>query len=678
MERGTPMMTNEREVDPGPLPVFERSDFSLVIEAARHHGRKILLLIGLCLAAAGAVLFVIPAKFESTASLIVAPREQQVIQVDQVVQPLRVTPDAVDTEMAVLKSRGLAHAVITNLGLDKLPEFNPALRPRGPLKKAAGEVKAQVMAWLQLSPESAGNPESQIVDTFLRRLTVRQVGKSRVIELRFLTEDPTLAAKIPNTLTDLYLARQLADKESQTREANTWLSPQVVELREAARRSWRAVEDFRIKSGLLQGRDADLVREQISSVSEDLLRARAARVMAEGRLAQATNAPLSALQREVAEARLNEQALDSHLARLRQQAEAIDRATVQLQGLEREAESNQKLYETFLSRYKETGIMPPPVLADASVEARADIPTKPVSPNVPLVLALTLALSGTFGLILAFAAEQFDDSVRSGVQIEQETQARAVGFIPMIKGFLPVRVGIHPEAHVVKYPRSPFSEALYATYCRLMTTAGSGRGEPATLLVTSALPVEGKSTVSLALARLLASHGTRVLVIDGDCRRPSIHRMLGQWLGRGLADWLADEAAFDDVVRQDEASAAHFLSAGTRSRTGPPGLDVETLRHKLQDLAGRYDLVIIDTAPMSVAVDAALLASWVDRTLFLARWGKTRRQTVALMLRDLAAAQGRRPLVAISMVDVRKYATYSFGDSGQYYGKAGGGYFTSS
>ena len=186
--------------------------------------------------------------------------------------------------------------------------------------------------------------------------------------------------------------------------------------------------------------------------------------------------------------------------------------------------------------------------------------------------------------------------------------------------------------------------------------------------MTSALPREGKTTVSLAIARMLASVGQSVIVVDCDLRRPTVHKDLGIEAGPGLAECLGEGLRPEDVILVDEQSGAHILRAGAPIHNSPEQLDSGTMQRLLRNLARRYDLVILDSAPILAISDTLFIARLADKTIFLTRWARTRRAAARTALKQVLDAQADVAGVLLTFVDVKSHSQYGYGDSGVYHG----------
>jgi capsular exopolysaccharide synthesis family protein len=186
---------------------------------------------------------------------------------------------------------------------------------------------------------------------------------------------------------------------------------------------------------------------------------------------------------------------------------------------------------------------------------------------------------------------------------------------------------------------------------------------------TSAQSGEGKTTLALSLTRMLAKSGRRVMLIDTDLRKPSISAFLKVPTGPGLVELLAGEIKLEDVVRTDEASGAHLITAGKFATNAADIVASDHMKRLIEGLAQSYDLVILDSPPVLAVSDARILATIVDRVVFTVRWAETRRETVAMALRQIVASGANLAGVVLNVVNVKKHAQYGYGDSGYYTGR---------
>ena len=258
------------------------------------------------------------------------------------------------------------------------------------------------------------------------------------------------------------------------------------------------------------------------------------------------------LQHEADIAGAREYAFQSRLRELEKQVAKSNESDVQLRALQAEADANKALLETFLTRTKESNSQEylGARQADAHVISYADVPIKPTYPRKKLILALAFVVSLFIAFTVIYVMEELDPGFRSSEQIERATGLPALGSIPKFGGL--GSIGKKLESYILKQPRSAITESFHALYTSIrFSTVGV---PPRTVLIASSLPLEGKTTIALCLARLWALTGQQVLIVDADLRTPRIHSTLGIKREPGLIEILDDEISLDDAIRMDEAS----------------------------------------------------------------------------------------------------------------------------
>jgi len=300
--------------------------------------------------------------------------------------------------------------------------------------------------------------------------------------------------------------------------------------------------------------------------------------------------------------------------------------------LKREVESNNDLYNDLQKQLKEAGVMVS--LRAATVDAidMATLPTKVAEPKIPLVLALSLIFGLGAGTGLAFAAENLDEIVRDPEEFDTLTTIPLFGVIPHIKSERkrkPELAGSTPEPGeasiiVLHRPQSPAAEAFRAL--RTSVQLASAGTPPKTVLVSSTLPGEGKSTVSLNLAATLSHQGKRVLLVDADLRAGTLGARMGAARNFGLSGALTGVGQWRDAVLDPaETSNLFVLQAGYRPPNSAELLGSSRMQELIEEWKQEYDHIIIDSPPVLLVTDAVLVAQWVDVVLLVSRIGVTPR-----------------------------------------------------
>ena len=250
-------------------------------------------------------------------------------------------------------------------------------------------------------------------------------------------------------------------------------------------------------------------------------------------------------------------------------------------------------------------------------------------------------------------------------QVQQVLNEFVIGLVPIIPG----KVAIHDQ--VLEKPNSSLVEAINSLKFAL---ALSNPDHPVKAVqITSSVPEEGKTSLALTVARVVAASGKKVLILDGDLRRSSIGKRIGledsQKGHKGLSDLvLAGDADLSEFVLRDEKGNLDYLPPGTAKFANATDIfSSHRMQSILDSLKARYDLVVVDSPPVMAVADARIMGRVVDTTIFVVRWDKTPRKVARAALEQLRRAQVTIAGVVLQQVDLERYGRVGYGDSGYYY-----------
>jgi capsular exopolysaccharide synthesis family protein len=375
---------------------------------------------------------------------------------------------------------------------------------------------------------------------------------------------------------------------------------------------------------------------------------------------------ISDLSNEVAVARARERELQNNMASLQGDAANVELAGVELRDLTMQADANRELFATFLTRFHEIVEQQELQEADATIMSAASVPVGPSHPKVTLVTMIGFAVSLVMGVLLVFTVERWDTGYgfRSADEIQSALGVRALALVPDLSRR--ETNGASAEDYIVQKPNSAYAEALQ----RIRTSLFLADGErpPKTILITSSVPLEGKSAIASSLARQSARSGLKVILIDADLRRPRLHEVIGLANQNGLSEVLTGRVSPEAAIKHDEKSGLDFLPAGVGVVSPPDLFRSSTMRILLEEMGSYYDLVIIDSPPVGAVSDSLTLSGIVDKSLYVIRWEQTPRNVVLAGMRQMFEAGADIAGVVLSRVDVKKHARYGYADSGYYRG----------
>jgi polysaccharide biosynthesis transport protein len=375
---------------------------------------------------------------------------------------------------------------------------------------------------------------------------------------------------------------------------------------------------------------------------------------------------VSDLTNEVAVARARERELQANMDALQSAAADVDLAGVELRDLTMEADTSRELFQTMLTRFREVVQQQELQDADAKIMSAASIPLAPSHPQTKLVTMIGFAASLVLGMLLVFVVERWDSGYgfRSADEIQSALGLRALALVPDLSRR--ETNGAAAEDYIVLKPNSSYAEALQ----RIRTSLFLADGErtPKTVLVTSSLPLEGKSAIAASLARQSARSGLKVILVDADLRRPRLHEVLGLANQNGLSEVLTGRVSPEAAIKHDERSGLDFLPAGIGVVSPPDLFRSSTMRILLEEMGAYYDLVILDSPPVGAVSDGLTLSGIVDKSLYVVRWEQTPRNVVLAGMRQMFEAGADIAGIVLSRVDVKKHARYGYADSGYYRG----------
>ena len=567
---------------------------------------------------------------------------------------------------------------------------------------------------------------------FLSKLKISQQEQySSVVNISFESLDPRLAAKIANEIPEMYIIAQMEAKFEATERATTWLNEQLADLKIQVETSEQAVQLYREQYDITETKGSEIVIEQLSAINSQLIIARAERAQADARLRQirtltsssgseiesasevlsssliqglqkqeaavarkvseyssvyGTKHPKliqvkseitdirSRIQREIEKiveglknevdlARIRERSLEGSLNEFKQASGEQNRETVQLRALEREANANRVLFETFLSRFKETsstgGLQHE---ADARVISEAGVPGGPSYPNKRRSTMMIIAGAFIFAAMLVFLLQAISPGMMSPEQVENQLGIPAIGLIPRVTG------SIIPHDYILEKPHSSYAESLNSLRTSLILSGPDDAVK--TIQITSSVPEEGKSTLALSFARLLAQSGKKVILVDSDLRRASMEKNLGiPASSKGLTDLVMEkDGDFSEFIVKDKKSQLLILPKGKAKYVNASDVfSSHRMENIITSLRKQFDYVIFDTPPVMAVSDARILGRLVDKTVFVVHWDKTPKKVIKAAIQQLVTHDVDIAGCVLQQVNLKRYGRYGYGSSGYYY-----------
>ena len=361
------------------------------------------------------------------------------------------------------------------------------------------------------------------------------------------------------------------------------------------------------------------------------------------------------------EALQREDMLHDALEKQKQEANKLNESAIEYSLLKRDVETNRQLYEGLLEKLKEAGVSAGLRSNNFRIVDVARVPNSPVEPNIPRNLAFGLLLGLTSGVGLAYLLEGLDNTVRTTEQAQMISGLPPLGMIPMGSRNLRENSGsqrlvIAASREAVELitqvrPQSQMAESYRALRTSLLLS--NLGAPPKVIMVTSALPQEGKTTTSINCAVVLAQKGVRVLLIDADLRRPSIHKTLGLGPRSGLSNVLTGSATLEQAItRPPVLPNLSVLPAGTPPPNPAELLASTNMRDVLAELREQFDHIVIDTPPTLSVTDAVVLSPRTDAVVLVIRSGQTTKQALRRSRDVLLQVNAKVSGVLLNAVDL--------------------------
>lgn len=685
-----------------------------------------LIVVALIMGAVFAYTMTTPKRYSATSAILIEPRRGDPIEPREgAAMEQAPTSDFIDTQIVVIDSTQMAAAVVRSLNLVNDPEFGPgggdntgtgpaaeqqaearliqtaqALRSAVTIRRAGLTSIIEVTA-TSLSPTQSARIANEFARAYLAsisgarartdRMTSAQID-SRLGELRVAAEqaDQNLQRyKINNGLMSAEGATMAEQETSslnqQIASARAALAERQGRLAAARRQLSRGGGGEDVASALSSGTIGGLRAEEAAS-SRNLAQLRARYGELHPAIAQEQkrlddvkrqiqleiNRILSSLQAEVNVAASGLSSLLASQSQSKARLAGNAEAQVGYMELDRKASAARTIYEAFLARSRGTAARDGIEQPTASITSPAQVPGAPSSPNTRLAYLLGAVFALVFGILAVVLAEYLDSGVRTKMDVERRIGARYLGAIPEVSSTLGgLRNMEAPQDYLVSHPLSSFAEALRSLRASLTLR---GHARPKVIAITSPLPREGKTTTAVCLARTLAMSGAKTVLLDCDLRRHSASDMLLADRPGLLMKVLAGTATLDEALLADTQTDLFILGTSEGPSDGRDYLAPELLKPLLAQLRQRFEFVVIDTAPVLGIADARSVASQADAVLLLARWRQTSMRAADTALDLLLGAKAKVVGVALTLVDIRKYASTGHEDLYGYHKKFKGYY----
>jgi capsular exopolysaccharide synthesis family protein len=516
------------------------------------------------------------------------------------------------------------------------------------------------------------------INGFLSGLRVTAIPGSRLVDVFYESRDPHVASTTANTIVQQFIQQNLELRFLASKEVTEWLNERLREQRKALDASVDALRAYQRKNGIVPvGEQASMTVQKLTDLTTAYTKAKTERieketmfnqielsardrasldafpVIANNPLVQELKSELIALQRQesqlaeklgdrhptliktregvhTAEGRLRAEvtkaaelvraeyqaarAAESSLGRAlesqRKEMLALNRSDVELAVLQRDMESNRQIYDSLLQRVNEFGVTREQRISNLRIVDRAEVPQAPLATGIRSDLRLGLLGGLLLAIGMAFLLERLDNRVKLPEQIGSELGLTFLGMVPLVSEEEPARPLL-----VDRPVPAGFGEAIRAfrTNVRLSIASDGLRS----VVVTSACAGDGKTLVASNLALTLAMAEQRVLLIDADLRRPSLHTAFDLKKEPGLTNFLIGDGQAASLIRRTRVPGLHILTSGTLPPNPSELLDSRRFKKFISQLGKYYDWVVLDSPPVMPVTDAIVLADVASGVIFV-------------------------------------------------------------
>ncbi len=590
-----------------------------------------------------------------------------------------------------------------------------ALRSRTFIERVAavlaGSEEPDVKALVAHTPNLAGR--------ILGGLSVGPVEGTLLIDITVQDPDRKATALLANAVAEQFIQQDLNRRMDSAMSALTWLSRQADDQKAKVTASELAVQAYREKSGMVSLEDRqDIVVSKLKAVNESLTRAETALATAQSQrqevdalvdrgvaledipaiaadplvvsarkaitdletslttlslrykgkhptliaakadleearaaLAQVCRDARARIERAYQLAQSNADGLRAALKEQESQALSLSRVLVEYNELKRNAEADRELYESILTRMKETDLAGKLETTNIRINDRAHVPARPFKPHKLKNILQAAAVGLVLGILLVLVVHLMDDRVRRVEDFELSLGIPVLAMVPRVE--LPTAA--ERATVVLTDVESQPSETFRGLRASLLLDS-VGR-EAHCIMVVSASAAEGKSLVAANMAAIFAQNGERTLLIDGDLRRPSVHKLMHLNDRKGFPDLLEGKAAWEEAVSSSPHESLDIMTGHGASRDPAPLLASARLGPVLQEARKRYDRIVVDCPPLFGVSDSLLLLSHVDGVVLVALYNRTHRRAIAEASQKLL--DGEAPILG-AVINGVEFSSHSY------------------
>jgi succinoglycan biosynthesis transport protein ExoP len=621
-------------------------------------------------------------------------------------------PEFYETQYQLIKSTSVAQKVVNMLSLETTYES---------YFKGAKKV---------FSNDDLASRTNMLADIISGGITVSPIKNSKIVNISYMSTNPEFATLVANSVAKAYIEEILDMKMSSTRYALEWMTKKAEEEKAKLAKSEMALQEYMRANDIVTLQDKiTITPEKLTEFNTQLIRAETRRkelealynkvtkinltdaetvpaiasdptlqslrsqilkaeqnieelskkygkkhpamIRAEEELnvlqdkrVQQTKRVIESIKNEYELARANESSLRGMLSSTKAEALNLNEKFIQYGVLTREVETNRQLFDALIKRIKEQSVTEEIQTVNVWVVEKAERPQSPVKPKKSLNILLGIIVGLFGGVGLAFFFEYLDNTIKSPEEVETRLGVPVLGTVPL----LDIK-GKSIEKIILEDPQSTFAESYKTIRTAILLSSASKH--PQNILVTSMGPEEGKTVTSVNLAMTIAQSEYTVLLIDGDLRKPRIHKIFGLNNSKGLSTYLAGASSVINISKGPLANLS-IMTSGPLPPNPSELISSNKMNELMRVLNEKFDIIVWDSAPIMTVTDSLILSKILDGTVIIAKAGKT---TYEIVRRGLKSLRGRRQKdlesrvlgVVINAINIKKSDYYYYYQHYHYY-----------
>ena len=564
--------------------------------------------------------FKITPVYKATAKVLVEKTSPKVSPLEEIYPTKLLNKEFIRTQLNIIKSRNLAERTVKYLAASGNTHFINSSDPAG---------------------------------AFMSGVGAQAVEGTQIMQIHYEGTDPLMITEFVNALAKNYLQEDIERKLTAIISAEEWLEGGLKELDAKLQKSENELIEYIRQNEIVSVPD---IEQKTQTLLENL---KSQKVNVENDIAEATKRYKEKHPKMIS-LRTKLEAIEEGIERETRNLITLNEKMVQYKNLKREVESNRTLYESLLKKAKETEVSKELMDTDLRILDYAQVPSSPIRPNRRQDLATGAMWGLVLGVGLAFLIEYLDSTLKNAEDVESYLRLPFLGYVASLASERDEVKGLENiDLISQKIPHSRIAESYRSIRTSIIFSSPEDRPLK-TVLITSSLPQEGKTFVSINLGIVFAHTNEPIILIESDMRKPRISRAFGMPNEVGLSSYLAGKADINEVIKSTTIPNLSLISSGPIPPNPTELLTSAKTQQLLNELKSKFTRIIIDSPPILYVTDTSILANIADGVIQIVRAGKTNINHVLRSKQRLTEAKAKIIGIILNDLDVKKEDSYYY------------------